>query len=413
MAESESFNRDFGARADSGEQSQMEAGVAFDLENVVADLERALGATAAARERQGGSADAERELIRRSGLLALRIPAVYGGLEANWSDTMRTVRAVARADSSLAHIFSWHHLEVVTPHLIGTAEQAARYYAGAAREGWFWGSALNPLDTRVTATRDGATLRINGVKSFCTGARGSDMLLVGAVEPGTPGTLALAIPTGRDGITVNDDWDNMGQRQSDSGSVTFADVVVEEQEVLGRVRVAPTLRLALRTCLSQLMLANMFVGLAEGALAEAKPYTLTTTRPWSGTAVARAADEPGIIHHYGEMWIHLRAAALLADDGARLLDVCWDNLDDLASAQVKACLIAVDAAKVMATQVGLDVTSRFFEVMGARATMGQYNYDRFWRNLRTLTLHDPVELRIREVGDWYLNDRLPVPDVTT
>src|SRR5204862_7783134 len=103
--------------------------------------------------------------------------------------------------------------------------------------------------------------------------------------------------TSRPGITVNDDWDNMGQRQSDSGSVSFTEVEVDEDEVLGRVRVAPTLRLALRTCLSQLMLANTFIGIAQGALNEAKPYTLTQTRPWPGTAVARAADEPAIVHH--------------------------------------------------------------------------------------------------------------------
>jgi alkylation response protein AidB-like acyl-CoA dehydrogenase len=265
----------------------------------------------------------------------------------------------------------------------------------------------------VTATRDGRQLRISGTKSFCTGARGSDMLLVGAVEPGTPGVLALAVPTTRPGITVNDDWDNMGQRQSDSGSVSFEDVVVDEEETLGRVRVAPTLRLALRSCLSQLMLANMFVGIAQGALEEAKAHTLTQTRPWPGAEVARAADEPAILHHYGEMWVHLRAAACLADDAADRFAEAWSSLDDLQPETVKACLLAVDAAKVLSTQVGLDVTSRMFEVMGARATAGRYNYDRHWRNLRTLTLHDPVEMRLREVGNWFLNDRLPVPDVTT
>ena len=48
----------------------------------------------------------------------------------------------------------------------------------------------------VVATRDGDVLRISGPKSFCTGANGSDMLLVGAVEPGVPGTLArpAAVP---------------------------------------------------------------------------------------------------------------------------------------------------------------------------------------------------------------------------
>src|SRR5581483_7888006 len=133
---------------------------------------------------------------------------------------------------------------------------------------------------------------------------------------------------------------------------------------------------------------NMYVGIAEGALAEAKEYTLTQTRPWPGTRVERAADEPMILHLYGELWTHLRAAALLADDAAARLDEAWAPIEpgddspatsDRGSpggepdvAAVKACLVAVDAAKVMATQVGLDVTSRMFEVMGARATAGRF-----------------------------------------
>jgi alkylation response protein AidB-like acyl-CoA dehydrogenase len=230
-------------------------------------------------------------------------------------------------------------------------------------------------------------------------------------------------------VTVNDDWDNMGQRQSDSGSVSFADVEVDADEVLGRVRIGPTPRLALRTCLSHLMLTNILVGTAEGALGEAKEYTLAHTRPWPGSGVDRAAEEPMVLHTYGESWAYLRAAALLADAAADRLEEAWAPLDvppaaisatavvraggEPGSEAVKACLIAVDAAKVVATQVGLDVTSRLFEVMGARATARAVNYDRHWRNLRTLTLHDPIEMRLRELGDWFLNDRLPVPDVTT
>ncbi len=33
--------------------------------------------------------------------------------------------------------------------------------------------------------------------------------------------------------------------------------------------------------------------------------------------------------------------------------------------------------------------------------------DRFWRNARTHTLHDPVRWKYHAVGNYYLNDRLP------
>jgi len=64
---------------------------------------------------------------------------------------------------------------------------------------------------------------------------------------------------------------------------------------------------------------------------------------------------------------------------------------------------------VAATRVGLDLTSRMFETTGARATHGALGLDRFWRNLRTQTLHDPVDYKLHELGDWALNGALPEP----
>ncbi len=55
------------------------------------------------------------------------------------------------------------------------------------------------------------------------------------------------------------------------------------------------------------------------------------------------------------------------------------------------------------SRTALDVTSRIFELMGARATATSYGFDRFWRNIRTHTLHDPVFYKAREVGNYALN----------
>jgi alkylation response protein AidB-like acyl-CoA dehydrogenase len=71
--------------------------------------------------------------------------------------------------------------------------------------------------------------------------------------------------------------------------------------------------------------------------------------------------------------------------------------------------VALDiaAAKATTTRASLDVTNRMFEVMGSRATTGSARLDRFWRNVRTHTLHDPVDYKIRELGDWVLNRNIP------
>ena len=52
---------------------------------------------------------------------------------------------------------------------------------------------------------------------------------------------------------------------------------------------------------------------------------------------------------------------------------------------------------------------RLFELAGTRSTLGEHNLDRHWRNARTHTLHDPVDYKLRELGDWVLNERHPNP----
>ncbi|WP_208511497.1 hypothetical protein [Variovorax paradoxus] len=48
----------------------------------------------------------------------------------------------------------------------------------------------------------------------------------------------------------------------------------------------------------------------------------------------------------------------------------------------------------------LEVTSKIFEVTGARSTDNALGLDRFWRNVRTHTLHNPEEYKTCNVGHW-------------
>ena len=65
--------------------------------------------TAVERDERGGTPKTERDALRQSSLLALSIPTQYGGLGARWSDTLAIVREFAKVDSSIAHVFGFHH----------------------------------------------------------------------------------------------------------------------------------------------------------------------------------------------------------------------------------------------------------------------------------------------------------------
>ena len=73
--------------------------------------------TAAERDKQGGNPKAERDLIRQSGLLGLSIPQAFGGQGENWKTIFKTIQTIAQVDSSLAHVYGFHHLLIATVHL--------------------------------------------------------------------------------------------------------------------------------------------------------------------------------------------------------------------------------------------------------------------------------------------------------
>ena len=380
-----------------------------DFASVAAALARKLAETAVERDRRGGTAKAERDLIRSSGLLALSIPRAYGGGGGSWTATLAVVRQLARVDGSLAHLFGFHHLLVATVRLFGDETQWRAAYAGTVEHGWFWGNALNPLDNRTTIVRVSPREHaVEGTKSFCSGASDSDRLVISALDADRRLRIA-AIPTARAGISIENDWDNMGQRQTDSGTVTFRAVRVEEAEVLQTPGPLGSVFASLRPCIAQLVLANGFLGLGEGALEEARAFTRTATRPWFTAGVASAGDDPYVLHRYGELWLGLAGARALADAAGEALDHAWSRGDGLTREERGACALAIAAAKVQSARAGLDVATRLFEVTGARATAARHGLDRFWRNLRTHTLHDPSEYKLRELGQWALADALPIP----
>jgi len=371
-------------------------------------LAKEFAKTAIERDKKGGTAIVERDLIRKSGLLALLISKDLGGLGENWKTIFQIIRELAKVDGSMAHLFGYHFLCISTVHLFGSPQQKEKYYQESAENNWFWGNAFNPLDENLIIEQEGAKWRLNGKKTFCSGANDSDRLLISAKRPGETRPVIAVIPTKRTGIVINDDWDGFGQRQTDSGSVIFNDVLLEADEVLNNYEQHPEgLFPTLRTHVAQTILVHVLLGVAEGGFEEAKKYTKNVSRPWLNSGVEKATNDPYTIRQYGDLFVQLKASEALARNAADALQDAWNKEWSLTELERAKCGITIATAKVSAAKTALEVTNRMFEVMGARATSAQYGFDRFWRNVRTHTLHDPIEYKIRDIGNWVLNDQAP------
>lgn len=348
------------------------------------------------RDRVGGLPKRERDLIRASGLLKLTIPTQHGGLGQPLSVLLTTVRDIARVDPSLAHVFAFHHLMLASVRLYGTEEQWTEAYRETSASGLFWGNALNPRDPRTVLRARGGKLVVDGVKSFCSGAGDSDRLIVSALRE--DGKLMVAvIPTGRSGVRVLGDWDAIGQRQTDSGTVELHEVEVHEHELLTTPGPLGSPFASLRSCIAQSILVHVYLGIAEGALEVVQ------------RAHRISSDDAVRLVRAGELLVELEGAAALAERARVGLDRSWERGEALSEQERAEAATVVALAKVATTRAGLSVTSRMFELLGARAALRSEALDRFFRNLRTHTLHDPVDEKLRELGAWALLGEAPKP----
>ncbi len=162
----------------------------------------ALHASAAQRDLAGGHAAQEKQWIADAGLLTLAVPREFGGEGASWPYIYQVIRKIAQVDSALAHLLGFTFLQEVSINVWGNTEQRARYLSGTVKERWWWGNAVNPLDTRLvaSATIDGGYL-LNGQKGFCSGTRGSQMMTVSAQDPLTGNSVFAVVPTTREGAS--------------------------------------------------------------------------------------------------------------------------------------------------------------------------------------------------------------------
>ncbi|TWP52670.1 acyl-CoA dehydrogenase [Lentzea tibetensis] len=356
---------------------------------VARELATRLSSDAADRDRANQAPVKEVELLRQSGLLGV----------ADWTTQLAVGRIIGAADANIGHLLGYHYLQIWRS---GLFDKPVR-----TQPDWFWAGVSNPLDAALELMPTESGFVVNGRKTFATGAAVADRLVVSATRTDNGEKITFLVDGKASGLSFPGDWDNIGQRLTASGGVLFENVEVPAEAVLGVQPTGEHPRLSLAALGFQLVLAQLYVAMAEGALAEAAEYTRSKTRPWFVSGVDAAVEDPHILVSYGEMVAQVRAAGLLADQaGAELLEASEAGTA-LTKEKRGEVAVTISAAKVVSTKVANEVTSRIFEQVGARGTAAGYGLDRFWRNARTLTLHDPVVYKAREVGENYLTGARP------
>lgn len=369
-------------------------------------LKPLFSAEAKERDRDRRLPFSEVDLFSQSGLWGITIPKAYGGAGVSQVTLAQVFAILAAGDPSLTQI-AQNSFEIIDVIRQTGSEAQKRELFAAVLSGKrlgnafseFGGKNVEAFETRLVRKDDHFV--VSGRKFYSTGALFAHLVPIVALDEEGHVVVAVA-DRDAEGLTVVDDWSAFGQRTTASGTVILDAVAIPAERVLpahivyeNRSAVGPQ---------SQLIHAAIDAGIARGAIEATIDFVRNNARPWIDSGSDRAADDPYTIAAIGDLAIRLHAAEAMLERAGRQLDETIANVGDETIAKAK---IAVAEAKVLTTEVALAAANRLFELAGTRSTLGTHNLDRFWRDARTHTLHDPVRWKFHAVGQYYLNGVQP------
>jgi SfnB family sulfur acquisition oxidoreductase len=363
------------------------------------------------RDRTGALPIVELRRFDASGLAGITVPVRDGGPDLPMTTLAEMTRRIAAVDPAIAQAPQSHYLMVDVLAVWGDDGQRATLFSEVLR-GARIGNALaerggaHAQDLKTRVRRDRGRARLDGRKYYCTGALTSRWLAVSALDDDDRVVLAL-VPREAPGVTLDEDWNVMGQRATVSGGASFEAVEVDPGLLVDYAHAFEVpQQLGAR---AQLVHAAIEVGIAGGALRDARWFVTQKGRPFfeavRGGWTETAGGDPHVIQRFGRLATKVRAAETLLADAAAIQDqISRRPADEAAAARGS---VAVAQAKAFACEVAVEVASDLFSMSGASAADEKYDLSRHWRNARTHSSHDPADWKYHHAGNWLLNGALP------
>ena len=313
------------------------------------------------------------------GLLGICVDPAYGGGGLGAVACAVVIEELARGDGSLALTVASHN-GLATGHLqaAGTAAQKERYLRPLAQGEMLGAWALTEPDSgsdaaamRTTAVRDGDRWTLRGSKVFITQGNVADVCVVLAVTDRakrTRGVTAFLVEPQMPGWQRQPQHGKLGMRASDTASLSFDGLQVEDSQRLGEP--GNGFIDALQTLdRGRITLGALAVGLGWGALQAARTYALQ--RQQFGRPIA---DYQAIQWKLADMATRLDAARLLVYRAAMLSDSGRPFTKEAAM------------AKLFASEAAMLATEEAVQIHGGYGYIDEFVVERHWRDAKLCTI---------------------------
>ncbi|MCM3528855.1 acyl-CoA dehydrogenase [Cytobacillus oceanisediminis] len=325
-----------------------------------------------------------REILRKMGelgLMGIPIPEKYGGSEMDFTSYIIAIHELSRVSATVGVILSVHTSVGTNPILyFGTEEQKQKYIPKLASGEYLGafcltepsaGSDAGSLKSR--AVKDGDHYVINGSKVFITNAGEADIYIVFAStnpELGSKGISAFIVEKDTPGLVFGKDEHKMGLHGSRTLQLTFEDMRVPSENLLGNEGEGFKIAMA-NLDAGRIGIASQALGIAEAAFEAAASYA--KERVQFGKPIAA---QQGVGFKLADMATSVEAAKLLIYRAA-----------DMRQRGIK-CGLEASMAKLFASKTAVDVSTEAIQVFGGYGYTEDYPVERYFRDAKITEIYE-------------------------
>jgi alkylation response protein AidB-like acyl-CoA dehydrogenase len=342
----------------------------------------------------------------------LRIHKEEGGFGVSLPQLFSLLTALAEADSNLPQALRAHFAFIEDrlnqPESEDRRRWLRRFVDGElVGSGWSEIGAVKLGDVITQVSPAEGEWRISGEKFYSTGTLYADWIDVYAKRTDNGRDVIALVNTHQNEVEREDDWDGFGQRLTGSGTTRFKHARVEQPHVYDFSE-----RFRYQTAFYQHVLLATLAGIGRAVVRDASQGVAQRKRIYSHGNAPQVKQDVQVLQVVGQISSWAWAAEAAVDRATHSLQRAFElqlsgaNEADLHAANVQAEVESA-RAQVVAVELVTRAATEFFNALGASDTRISKALDRHWRNARTVSSHNPVIYKIRNVGDWEVNRKVP------
>ncbi|MBJ8445730.1 acyl-CoA dehydrogenase family protein [Acinetobacter bereziniae] len=367
-----------------------------------------------AREQQRSLPYEQINWLKQAGFGALRVPVKFGGDGVSLPQLFQLLIELAKADSNIVQALRGHFAFVedrLNAHKV--ADQALwfkRFVQGdLVGNAWTEIGQVKIGDVITRVKQKNNQLLVNGKKYYSTGTIFADWVDLFAYDETTDQHVIAAISRHASGVQVLDDWDGFGQKTTGSGTLSLTDVAIERDHILPFEQ-----RFKYQTAFYQVIHLATLSGIAQSAVATFIHEVQKRDRIFSHGNADLVRNDPQILQVIGKASAQAYASETITLRTAEALQKAY--LSHFGESEIKNIQANNDAelesaqGQVVISALVLELTSQLFNALGASASTTSKQLDRFWRNARVVSSHNPLVYKEKVIGDWEVNHE-PLPFV--